>query len=274
MKPYLVLALAAVASALAAPAAMASASSSISVTDFRVQVTALAPGDVPAVSFDGAGGSSAESASSSAGRSPDQQTTLASGCAFGVVASTALASPFAGGSAAMVGDVFGAGASATTSAFARSDVPASHGEGTLGLVNDVGAASFTLAPWTRMTISANVSAVASSDGANPDEFAESGLLMAIGDDTGLGPQWDYVDFNALALGAFGAFTDTEATFVMLAYDNDSDAPITGLFSGYIASDASSGAPLSAVPEPGAAAMLVIGLAATALFRARQRKRPA
>ncbi|MFL6629276.1 MAG: PEP-CTERM sorting domain-containing protein [Burkholderiaceae bacterium] len=246
-----------------APMARASTSSGISVSDFHIAVSAITPGSQPAVSFAGAVGSTSESGSSSGGARPDQHLVVTSGQAFGDASTCTLPDPFAGGSAALSGDIYGRGALASATAYASSLVPVSFGEGTVGLVNDVGAATFTLAPGTLMTITATVSATASASGASADEFAESGLLMSIGDDTGLGPQRAYVDFNVYASGLFGEYSDTETAFVTLVYANDTSAAITGLFSGYVSSYASSGDPVSEAPEPGSAAMTLAGLLAAA-----------
>jgi hypothetical protein len=271
MKRYGLAACVAVAAGVLAPGARASTSSGISVSDFLVSVSAITPGSTPGVSFAGAGGSTSESGSSSGAPRPDQHLTAASGHAFGDATTATTADPFAGGSACLSGDVYGRGALASASAYASSQVPASYGEGTVGLVNDVGAAVFTLAPGTLLTISATVTATASASGASVDEFAESGVLMSIGDETGLGPQRAYVDFNVYASGLFGAYSDTETTVVTLVYANDTDAAITGLFSGYVASVASSGDPVSAVPEPGSAATMLAGLLlAAAATRLRRR----
>jgi hypothetical protein len=185
---------------------------------------------------------------------------------------TALAGPFAGSEAALTGNVFGAGATVQTSAYASSRTSQSAAQGTIGLVNNVSTASFTLAPWTEMTLSASVRASASSTGANPLELADSGVLMAIGDSEGTGPQWAYVNFNAFAFGGLGAVNDTETTLVSLRYENDTPAPVDGLFSGYVSSFASSGIPLAAVSEPADAAMLMAGLLAVgSLYRRRGRR---
>ena len=267
------LALVAIVAGAVAPGARASTSSSISVTDFHVQVKSISPGSTPAVSFAGAGGSTSECASSS-GTRPDQHWTAASGRAFGDASTATTADPFAGGSSAIEGDVYGPGAAASAAAYASSLVPLAYGEGTVGLVNDVGAAAFTLAPGTLMTISATVTATASATGASLDEFAESGLLMTIGDETGLGPQRASINFNVYASGLFGAYSDTETAFVTLVYANDTDAAISGLFGGYVSSIASSGDPVSEAPEPGSAAMMLAALlAAAAASRGRRHAGP-
>jgi len=273
MKRHWLAACAAAMAGVLVPGAQASTSSGISVSDFVVTVQAIAPGGHPGVSFAGAGGSTSESGSSSGSPRPDQHWTTASGQAFGDASTATTPDPFAGGSAGLVGDVFGRGAVAYATSYASSLVPASFGEGTVGLVNDVGAALFTLAPGTLMTISATVTATASASGASADEFAESGLLMSIGDETGLGPQRAYVNFNVYASGLFGQYSDTETSFVTLTYLNDTDAAISGLFSGYVSSYASSGDPVSDAPEPGPAAMLLTGLLTVACV-ARRTHRPA
>ena len=278
MKRYWRLALVIAVAGALAPGAGASTASAISVTDFLVTVKAIAPGSTPSVTFDGAGGSTSESGSSSGSPRPDQHHTSGSGQAFGnaATATSTSADPFAGGSAVIDGNVFGRGAVARASAFASSLVLASYGEGNIGLVNDVGAAAFTLAPGTLLMITARVTATASVTGGSPDEFAESGLLMAIGDATGLGPQRDYADFNVYASGLFGAYSDTETTVVTLLYRNDTDAAISGLFSGYVASYASSGdpPPASEAPEPGAASLMLAALLAAAARACRLRCRAA
>ena len=274
MKRHWLAACAAVLAGVVAPGARASTSSTISVSDFHVAVSAIAPGSKPAVSFAGAGGSTSECGSSSGQPRPDQHLTAASGHAFGDAATATAADPFAGGSAGLAGDVYGRGALASAAAYASSLVPVSFGEGTVGLVNDVGAATFTLAPGTLMTISATVTATAWASGASADEFAESGLLMSIGDTSGLGPQRAYVDFNAYASGLFGQYSDSETAFVTLVYANDTDAAISGLFSGYVSSYASSGDPASDVPEPATAATLLAGLLAVAGASRARRRAPA
>ena len=257
-----------------APGAWASASSAIRVSDFRVTVSALAPGSTPAVSFAGAAGSTSSSSSSSGDPRPDQHWSAAGGQAFGPAATATSADPFAGASASIAGDVYGPGAAASAAAYASSLVPASHGEGTVGLVDDVGAALFTLAPGTLMTISASVTATASATGASPDEFADSGLLMTIGDATGLGPQRADVDFDVYASGLFGAYSDTESAFVTLVYANDTNAAISGLFSGYVSAVASSGNPVSEAPEPSSMAMMLAALLALRGASRTQRGAPA
>lgn len=249
-----------------APSAGASTASAISVTDFVVTVKSILPGCAPSVTFDGAGGSTSESGSSSGSPWPDQHHAVGSGHAFGDAATSTTFDPFAGGSATIAGNVFRGGAVARASAYASSLVPVSFGEGNIGLVNDVAAAAFTLAPGTLMTISARVTATASATGDSPDEFAESGLLMAIGDESGVGPQRDYVAFNVYAPGFIGPYTDSESRMLTLVYANDTDATISGLFSGYIASYASSGdpPPVSDVPEPAAASLMLAALLAAGL----------
>ena len=272
-RPALVIA---VASAFA-PGAGASSASAISVTDFLVTVKSIAPGSTPWVTFDGAGGSTSESGSSSGGPRPDQHHATGSRQAFGDAATSTTFDPFAGGSAVIDGNVFGRGAVARASAYASSLVPASFGEGSIGLVNDVAAAAFTLAPGTLMTITARVAATASTTGDSPSEFAESGLLMAIGDETGVGPQRDYVDFNVYAPGFIGPYTDSETRVLTLLYANGTDVAISGLFSGYIASYASSGdpPPVSDVPEPTPASLMLAALLAAGLAaRGRRRARAA
>jgi hypothetical protein len=261
MKRHWLAALVAATAGVVAPGARASASSAISVSDLRVTVSAIASGGTPAVSFAGAGGSTSASSSSSGGARPDQHWSAASGQAFGADATATTADSFAGGSASIAGDVYGPGAAAAAAAYASSLVPASHGEGAVGLVDGVGAASFTLAPGTLLTISASVTATSTTTGASRDEFADSGLLMTIGDATGLGPQRAYVNFDVYASGLFGACRDTESAFVTLVYANDSDAAISGLFSGYVSSVASSGDPVSEAPEPPASAMMLAALLA-------------
>lgn len=247
------------AACLAAPAAHASADARIDVTGLQVSVVAVAPGRTPAVSFAGAGGSTSVCVSTS-GRPPVDHSAMAgSAAAFGAVASALASDPAAGGSAALFGDVFGAGASVEASAYASSPGPDVTSQGTVGLVNDVSAAAFTLAPGTRMTITASVQAFASVTGASASELADAGLLMTLTDSDGGGPQFARVSFDAVALGLFGAWDDTETTFVSLVYENDTNTDITGLFSGYVASFAFAADP-SAVPEPGSLATMLAGLA--------------
>jgi MYXO-CTERM domain-containing protein len=261
--------LAAAMACAAVAGAQASVATEIDVSDFHVQLKALAPGATPAVSFSSAMGSTSESASSFGNPPTQLHRDAASGQAFGQTATAAMDGPYAGGAAAIEGNVFDAGAFIRTAAYASSLVAQSSGVGTIGLVNDVSTASFTLAPWTVMTISASVNAMASSTGANPFEVADSGLLMAIGDAEGTGPQFAYVNFDALAIGAFGAFDDHESTVVSLSYFNDSDQSISGVFSGYVSSFASSGQAVSTVPEPAAAALWLAALIAGGLFQRRR-----
>ena len=246
---------------MAMSGAGASVTTGIEVSAFRVELKTLAPGAVAAVSFSSDVGSTSESDCSSGPPPIDQRQSFASGLAFGQAMTTTSADPFAGGAAAISGNAFGAGAVIHTSAYASSLVAQSLGEATIGLVDDVSTATFMLAPWTLMTISAQVHASASSTGAGAFEVADSGVLMAIGDSGGTGPQFAYVNFNAFAFGGLGAVDDVESAFLSLSYVNASDVAIGGVFSGYVASYASSGAPVSAVPEPAGAAMLMIGLLA-------------
>lgn len=265
----------AVAACLAATSAHAGATAHIDVTALQVSVTAIAPGRTPAVSFTGAGGSTSACEATS-GRPATDHSALAQGAAaFGAVASALSSDPAAGGMATLAGDVFGDGAVVHAAAYANGPGVGATSQGTVGLANDVAAATFTLAPGTRMTITADVQAFASVSGASTGEMADAGLLMTLTDADGGGPQFARVSFDAIALGLFGPWDDREATFVSLVYENDTDADITGLFSGYVASYASAGDP-SAVPEPGAPAMMLAGLAlagVAAASRARGRGRP-
>ena len=264
--------LAAAAACAAMSSAGASVATQIAVSDFRVELAALAPGFTSAVSFSSLLGSTSESDCFSGMPPTGQRLSSSSGRAFGQAWTATSADPFAGGAAAIAGNVFGAGAFIQTSAYASSLVTQSSGEATIGLVNDVSTASFTLAPWTVMTISATVRATASSTGASEFELADSGLLMAIGDDEGTGPQFSYVNFNAFAFGGLGAVEDTETAVVRLTYANASDAAIFGVFSGYVSSFASSGLPVSTVSEPAPAALLVAGLLALGATARRRRGR--
>jgi hypothetical protein len=262
--------LAAAAACTAMSGAGASVATRIDVSDFRIELATLVPGVTAAAGFASAIGSTSESDSSSGDPSTDQHSSFSSGLAFGRVATAAPVDPLAGSAAAISGNVFGAGAFIGTSAYASSLAPQTSAQSTIGLVNGVSAASFTLAPWTVMTISAHVHATATSTGASASELADSGLLMAIGDDQGAGPQWAYVNFNAFAFGGWGAIDDTETAVVSLTYENASDAAILGLFSGYVASYASSGQSAGAVPEPAGAAMLMAGLLAVGAAARRRR----
>jgi hypothetical protein len=259
MRQALIRALAAAAGWVATSGAWASVSTGISVTDFRVQVTAIESGAAPAISFSSVVGSSSETDSSSGSPPVDQHRYSAGGRAFGAVATQASEDPFAGGAAALAGDAFAAGARIQTSAHASSGVEQSFAQATIGLADDVSTAAFTLAPWSVLTISANVVATASSTGAGAFEIADSGLLMAIGDAEGTGPQRAYINFNAFAFGGAGPMDDVETTVVRLTYVNDSSIAISGLFSGYVASYASSGQSVSTVDEPAGAGMLAAGL---------------
>ena len=272
MKQRFIVGLAAATACTLVSGAWASVATQITVADFRVELGALAPGAVPAASFASVVGSTAKCDSSSGDPLTDRHRFAYSGQPFGATMSTALAGTFAGSEAALTGNVFGTGATVQTFAYASSRTSQSIAQGTIGLVNDVSTASFTLAPWTEMTISASVRASASSTGANPLELADSGVLMAIGDSQGTGPQWAYVNFNAFAFGGLGAVNDTETMFVSLRYKNDTAAPVDGLFSGYVSSFASSGIAVAAVSEPTGAAMLIAGLLAVGfLYRRRGRR---
>jgi hypothetical protein len=217
------------------------------------------------VSFASAVGSTSESDSTFGDPPNDRHQAVSSGQPFGAAATATAEGPFAGSAADIAGNVFGTGAVVRTSAYAGSQLPQTAGNATIGLVDGVSTASFTLAPWTLMTISARVDATASCSGASEFDLADSGLLMAIGDDEGTGPQWAYVNFDAFAFGAAGPAFDEETSVVRLSYLNETDAPIFGVFSGYVASFASSGMPADPIPEPGAAAMLLAGLAAIGLW---------
>ncbi len=261
--------LAAAAACTVVSGACASVTTQITLTDFRIQIGALAPGVAPTASFASIVGSTAECESSSGDPVTERHRFVSSGQPLGVVMTTVSTEPFAGSTAELAGNVFGAGATVQTSAYASSLDSQSMAQGTVGMVNNVSAASFTLAPWTVMTISASVRASASSTGADPLELADSGVLMAIGDSEGSGPQWAYVNFNAFAFGGMGAVNDTEKAFVSLSYENDTAAPVSGLFSGYVSSFASSGIPVVAVPEPTDATLLLAGLFAVgSLYRGR------
>lgn len=256
----------------AASGAWASVTTQITVADFRVQLTTLASGVAPAASFASVVGSTAECESSSGDPLTDEHRFTSSGQPFGVATTAASTDPFAGSTAELDGNVFGVGGTVQTSAYASSLAPQATAQGTIGLVNNVSTASFTLAPWTVMTISASVRASASSTGANPLELADSGVLMSIGDSEGSGPQWAYVNFNAFAFGGMGAYNDTETAFVSLSYENDTAASASGLFSGYVSSFASSGIPVVSIPEPPESAMLAAALlAAGFVYRRRGRR---
>jgi hypothetical protein len=250
-------------------AAQARATAAIDVTELRVAVTATSPGHAAAVTFARGGGSSSESDASSGDPPSNQAVTFSSGFAFGQCATATATDPTVGGSASLVGDVFGDGAAVRTSAFADSVGPDAVGQGTVGLADGVAAAAFTLAPWTRMTITASVWAIASVTGASPLEFADSGLSMTLSDEDGVGLQFIRISFDAFAWGQFGAAEDVETRLVSLSYENESDGYMSGLFSGYVSSYAYASDPVSAVPEPGSAATLCAGLMVLAAAACRR-----
>ncbi len=259
MKRHFIRSLVALASCTVAAVASASVTTQIAVTDFRIGLSALRPVVVPAASFAALVGSTAECEASSGPPLVEERAFAYSGLPFGTVLTSVSGNPFATSAAELAGNFFGAGATVQTSAAASSLTLQSTAQGTIGLVDNVSTSSFTLAPWTVMTISAHVLASASSNDGSPLDLADSGVLMAVSDSQGSGPQFAYVNFNALALGGLGAMDDTEAAFLSLSYENDTAAPMGGLFSGYVSSFASSGMSIVAVPEPASAAMLVAGL---------------
>jgi hypothetical protein len=259
---------------LLAPDAGAAASTAIDVTNLRVSVAAIDPGSTPGVSFTGPGGSTSQCTVSS-GTPPATWLVTANGRgAFGEATAAASGDPFAGSAAMLSGDVFGAGGFVHTSAFTGGPEPGVTSQGTVGLADGVSAIAFTLAPGTRLTITADVWATASVTGASPMEFADSGFSFALSDADGVGPQFARVTFDAIALGLFGPVDDVESTTLSLVYENTSDVAITGLFSGYVSSVATSGDAVGVVPEPGSAAMLSLGLllvAGTTTARRRHRR---
>jgi MYXO-CTERM domain-containing protein len=257
---------------LFAPVARAEVSTSVDVTNLRVSVSALSPGSTPSVTFSGAAGSTSE-CNVSSGIPPETFVVTADGMgAFGQASSATPHDPFVRSSAMLSGDVFGGGAVVHTSAFAHSRGPEATSQGTFGLANGVSAAVFTLAPGTRMTITADVWATASSTGASPFEYADSGLSLSLSDGDGVGPQFVRFTFDAVALGLFGAYEDVETTSVSLVYENDTDASMTGLFSGYVGSIAYAADPVSVVPEPRSGAMLSLGLGLLGLAAVGSRRR--
>ena len=248
-------------------AANASATAAIELSALQVSVSTLSPDHVPAVAFMAVSGSSAESDANDGDPATDHGVRLSSGLAFGQVVAAVSSGGSAGGYAALVGNAFGEGAVVRTSAFADSGGPESTGQGTVGLADGVSAAAFTLAPWTRVTISATVTAIAAVDGACPSDYADSGFSMTVSDHDGQGLQFQRVTFDAFAWGLFGAIDDVESTFVSLSYENDSDVALTGLFSGYVGAIAYA-AP-AAVPEPSQAALVCTGLLALVATRRRR-----
>lgn len=238
----------------------ARAVASIEVTGLQVAVTAMRPGRVPEVSFaGGASGSTSESDAMSGDWSSGDSSQRVGGRAFGRVATGTSLDPWVQAAASLTGDVFRNGATVLASASASGGGGDAFGQGLLGLGDGQSAVAFTLAPGTRMCISAQVLATASVTAGSPFDYADSGLSMAVSDMDGLGLQFARVTLDAFAEGAFGAVDDVEAWTVALSYENDTDAPLTGLFSGYVASVASASDPVAAVPEPGSAATLCAGL---------------
>lgn len=256
----------AAAAGLASPGARADVRTAIDVTSLQVSVAAIAPGRAPAVSFAGAGGSTSTCEVIVGQPSSDSVVTSGSAMAFGAVSGALEGDPRAGATAMLGGDIFGGGGAAHASAHASSSGPAAMSQGTLGLANGVAATRFTLAPGTRLTITANVTATAFVSGSSAFEIGDSGLEMRITDAEGTGPQFTRVLFDAFALGAFGPDEVVETTFVSLVYDNATDTDITGLFSGYVAAFASTGDPASPVPEPASGAAMLVGIALLAALR--------
>lgn len=275
MKRNIILAATLLALGLPTVGAWATASSEMTVSNFRVELFDLdtTDGITPQVAFTLAGSGSVNYAGAYSGDPVvSANNWLYTGLMFGSGTSTASPSALANGLAALDGEAqSAAGATVRTAGYASSDTRLSIGEGAVSFGDDAQLTVFTLSANTRMVISGEVQATATSSGGF-QEYADSGLLMALGpiDQSQPGGTFDEVGVYSASGGA-GIVTNSIDQMASVSFENTTAADLDGYFDGYAASYAQSGFAVS-VPEPTtSAAMLAgLGLLAGALRRRRTR----
>ena len=248
--------------------AWCSATTGAVVSDFRLQLVDLDPTDgiTPWILFDPTYGTSSAQADAYQSQPYNEFPAYTTGA--GPLAPVLASSSFNGASglATLVGDAFGAGAVVTTSATTVDGFGLGISEGTIGFFNDVQIHAFELSPNTRLVISGDVTFTASMANGQPGDYADTGLVLEVFDDT------DSSKDTILVLGG-GVFSPTDPSFSLATsfevdYDNASDQVADATVSGYLGSYAQSSG-VTSVPEPGSAALMLAGLGGLAAWRRRR-----
>lgn|GEM_PF-4697482 len=179
--------------------------------------------------------------------------------------------PGAFGTASIVGDAFGSGATVSVSARTSADAGYALSEGTVGFANQVEIHRFTLSPETELLITGDARFSVALGNDQATEFADSGLFLQIADTDGNWATDDSWLMTGITSDASQPQPRTVTTPFQVFYANASALPFEGSVGGYLGAYATSDGPRlpSPVPEPGSATLLLAGLGAVA-WRARRR----
>ena len=241
--------------AMACTAAFADATASATLSDLKVTLTDLTPGDGidPSVTFTPY--NRAYSAVALTGGGPlIQQSSGAD--AFGDV-STAVSMSSGGAYAGIAGDAYGTGATVSVG----SNAVGSHGPSSDAFVNIGGYGTLTLAPGSEVTISGLVDVFASTTNFEASAMALFNMDISADGDTSQSRRaflW-----TSPYSGPYQTLEQVQEESVFLA--NTTSAPITALFDISLNTETLA----DAIPEPANATLMLAGLTALIAWRRRR-----